>query len=236
MGNEVKKQKNEDNLTRDQLVAMVHLLQEEVNRLNQLLFGVKSEKRFEEPVNQTLLFNEAEELAESAEEVSEDDEALEVKGHRRIRGKRRPLPLSLPRVRVEHDLNPHEKICVVHGTELVKIGEKSSEQLDYVPARLQVIENVTFTYKCPCCEKSEEPGAFVSTKLPPQILPKSMASPSVLAAICTAKYVNAMPLYRLEADLQRRGIDVPRSTMSRWIVGLGHACHGLFNLLAEVGA
>jgi transposase len=61
---------------------------------------------------------------------------------------RTPLPALLPRRRVEHTLPPERCTCAACGTPLVKIGEETSEQLDYQPASLFVTEHVRFTYAC----------------------------------------------------------------------------------------
>jgi transposase len=40
---------------------------------------------------------------------------------------------------------------------LTKIGEETSEQLDYIPATLQVIQNIRYKYACKSCEDSNHP-------------------------------------------------------------------------------
>jgi transposase len=53
---------------------------------------------------------------------------------------RKPLPAFLPRV--EHALPEAQCTCPECGARLVKIGEETSEQLDYQPASLFVTEHV----------------------------------------------------------------------------------------------
>jgi hypothetical protein len=67
---------------------------------------------------------------------------------------RTPLPALLPRRRVEHALPEERCTCTACGTRLVKIGEETSEQLDYQPASLFVTEHVRFTYACHACVRA----------------------------------------------------------------------------------
>lgn len=60
-----------------------------------------------------------------------------------------------------------------------------------------------------------------TTELPPQVLPHSLATPSLLARLAIEKYLNGMPLHRLEAAWLRDGITVDRGTMSRWLGDVG---------------
>lgn len=57
------------------------------------------------------------------------------------------------------------------------------------------------------------------------LIPKSIASPSLLSQIITDKYGLFLPLYRQENDPDRFGLPLSRQTMSNWII---YACHELF--------
>jgi transposase len=105
---------------------------------------------------------------------------------------RTPLPALLPRRRVEHTL-PEGAACTCAGcgTALVKIGEETSEQLDYQPASLFVVEHVRFKYACPACEER-----VVTSPLPAQPIDKGRPGPGLLAQVITAKYADHVPLNR----------------------------------------
>ncbi len=66
------------------------------------------------------------------------------------------------------------------------------------------------------------------------MIPKSNASASVLAYIATAKYVDALPLYRQEAIFNRIGVDIPRQTMARWMIQVGEKITPLITLPDEL--
>ena len=104
-----------------------------------------------------------------------------------------PLPENLPRVEVIHDLKEQDKLCKC-GCLKSRIGEEISEQLDYIPARVQVIKNIRYKYACKNCEGTEDDGPTVSiARMPEQIIPKSIATPGLLAHILTAKFADALP-------------------------------------------
>jgi len=92
------------------------------------------------------LFNEAEAGVEEAHEY----EPITVASHSRRKRGRKPLPDSLPRVDVEHDLSEEEKICGC-GEEMDRIGQEISEQLDIILAMVQVIRHIRYKYACKKC-------------------------------------------------------------------------------------
>ncbi len=97
------------------------------------------------------------------------------------------------------------------GRKSKKIPEVS-EQLDYIPAKVRVIRNIRYKYACKSCEGVEDEGPTVSiARMPDQIIPKSIATPRLLAHILTAKFTDALPFYRQEKQFARIGIELARS-------------------------
>jgi transposase len=186
------------------------LLREQINLLLAKRYGPSSEKASPDQLG---LFNEAEAAPESSPEEAAP-EAITVAAHERRRGGRAPLPAQLPRVRIEHDLPEAEKVCAC-GCALTRIGEETSEQLDIVPAQVRVLTQVRFKYACRVCEETVR-----TAPLPPQPIPKSNASPGLLAHIAVAKYQDALPLARQERILQRLGVELPRATLAGWMLKL----------------
>ena len=201
-------------------------LQEQLNLALARRFAARSEKLSPDQIR---LFDEAEAealLHPEATQADEDD-GVDVPAHRRRRGKRQPLPESLPRVEIRHELPEDERCCPHDGRTLKAIGAVTSEQLDIVPATIQVLRHVRVQYACDC-------GQCIRTApLPPQPIPKSNASPGLLAHITVSKYQDALPLYRQETILQRVGVDIPRSTLSQWMVKAGTLVQPLINLLRD---
>ncbi len=193
----------------------IELLEEENRWLKAQLFGRSSEKSAVEEINpeQAWLFNEAEALARTAESAPQ---SITIRPHERGKGGRKKLSATLPRVDVIHDLPQDQKICTADGTALERIGEEISEQLDFKPAQVRVIRNIRPKYACPCCKS----GVRIAP-VPLQLLPKSLATPALLAHITTAKFVDGIPLYRQEAQLDRLGVRIPRATSAGWMILLG---------------
>jgi transposase len=210
--------------------AEIVSLQEQL-RLFALRQYQKKSERFIDP-NQPSLFNEVEAEAskEPESKSSAADSEIEIKSHKRkARGKRIKLSDDLPKVRIEHDLSAEDKICPQHNIEMERIGEEISEQLDVIPATIQVLQNVRFKYACSCCDESP----IKISSLPPQPIPKSNASPGLLAYIATSKYEDHLPLYRQEKIFSRFGADIDRATMARWMIKISELCQPLLNLMLE---
>lgn len=204
--------------------TQIRQLEEYVRLLKHHRFGRTSEQA--DPA-QRGLFNEAEVLADAAEK---DDEpaGVEVAAHTRSPRGRKPLPAFLSRVEIVHDLADAEKVCATDGTALVRIGEETSEQLEIIPATIQVLRHVRPKYACPACHA----GVRVAPP-PPQPIPKSLASPALLAHVAVSKYVDALPLHRQETMLTRIGVDLPRATLAHWMVRAGELVQPLVNLLRD---
>ena len=140
---------------------------------------------------------------------------------------RTKLASHLPRVEIRHELPAAERQCGCGGV-LAEIGADVSEQLDYVPAKVQVLRHVRVKYACPGCEQCVKSAA-----LPEHILPKTNASPGLLAQLVTSKYVDSLPLYRQEAMFERYGVRLPRATQAVWMIGLIIPLQPLLNLMDE---
>jgi len=173
---------------------------------------------------QASLFDEAE-TAVREEAVAGAESGTTIKEHVRKRGKRAPLPAELPRVEETIDISEEEKICGC-GAELAKIGEDVSEKLEVIPMRFQVRRTIRPRYACSCCggTENEPEQPVLVAPVPPSIIPKSNATPSLLASIATWKFQDALPLYRQERIFSRHGIELSRATLSRWILELGDRC------------
>jgi len=205
----------------------IESLEQQIRILKKAIFGPKSEKRpvEEEGPSQLHLFNEVEVLVE---QVAQKPQVIPE--HTRQKPKRKPLPQDLPRIEVIHDIDKSEKVCQC-GAELSRIGEEVCEKLDYIPAKLQVIRHIRPKYACKNCEGVESDGPTVKiAPPPPEIIPKGIATPGLIAHVAVSKYCDALPLYRQEKIFSRYGIDLTRSTMAGWIVKVTECCNPLMHL------
>ncbi len=204
------------------------ILQEQIKALQSRLFGRKSEKAPKDD-GQLSLFD----MPEPELPILEETETLTVGGHTRKKRGRKPLPAELPRLDVVHELSEEERHCNC-GCLKDRIGQEVSEQLDYIPAKVRVIRNIRYKYACKHCEGVEDNGPTVSiARMPDQIIPKSIATPGLLAHILTAKFADALPFYRQEKQFTRIGIELGRSTMCKWAMTVAGACEILIDLMKK---
>lgn len=204
------------------------LLKERLDAYLRRLFAAKSEARH--AAQGDLFLNEAEALAPAGTPVAEEVEpnGVEVTGHLRKQRGRKPLDPNLPREIVRHELPESERICAHDGMTLVEIGVEISEQLDIIPQQVRVIQQQRVKYACPCCDESIQ-----VTPAPARLIPKGLLSESALAWVVTAKYQDALPLYRQAALLGRFGGDLSRNTLAASIVRVGEAVQPIINLLRD---
>jgi transposase len=229
------------NAERDQLLEELQRrtremdgLQHQLQYLLRRLFGRSSEKV---DSKQLLLFNELlQQLAPetpAVEPVAPEAPATSkpnTNGH----GRRR-LPANLERRQVIHDLPEEEKPCPCCGKMRHVIGRETSEQLDYVPAKLAVIEHVRLKYACPACEANAAPGGpqIATAEKPLSPIEKGLAAPGLLAYVIVSKYGDHLPLHRLEKILQRHGIEIARSTMCDWAAQCADVLDPLYRRMIE---
>lgn len=167
-----------------------------------------SEKALDQIVNEALL------------PQSSEDKPQEWTG----RG-RKPLPEGFIRENVIHDLSEDEKFCPC-GCLLSKIGEEISEQLELIPAQLKVLRHLRSKYACKKCQEG-----VITAPMPTQPIPKSMATPGLLAHVAVSKFDDHLPLYRQSEIWDRMGVNLPRSTLSNWVLKMGTLLKPLVHLM-----
>jgi transposase len=206
---------------------------EEIQQLRRRIFGRSAERLPEEDRRQLWLFNEAELIASGGDPRPKSEiERVPVRAHTRVKRGRKPLPADLPRVIQVHDIPEEEKVCGC-GKHLNKIGEEPCEKLEIVPAKVQVRRHVRPKYACRKCEGSgdEDKPAVRIAPVVPQLLPKSIASPALIAYMIVSKFCDALPFYRQERQFQRMGVDVSRQDMSNWTLKVFERVNPMLELL-----
>ena len=207
--------------------TQLRYLQEQLNLALHRRFGKTSEKN----PGQHELFDEPEQVLDHEADVAIDDDEVSISNvpaHQRKTRGRKALPEHLPRVEVIHDLDDADKVCQIDGHVLHKIGEDISEQLEIIPAQIQVIRHIRIKYGCRGCETG-----IKTAPMPAQLIPKSMASAGLLSYVAISKYADALPLYRQEQMFKRIGVDVSRATLAFWMIRVGQALAPLLALLQE---
>ena len=95
-----------------------------------------------------------------------------------------------------------------------QLPDAISRKYHFVPAKVEVEEHHIGVY----ASKTDE--HMVKADHPKALLHGSLVSPSLGAAIINGKYVNAVPLYRLEQEFQRYGLQITRQNMANWCIRL----------------
>ena len=144
----------------------------------------------------------------------------------RPRAGRQPLPDHLPRI--EHRHEPESCTCGKCGQDLVKIGEDISEQLDVEPAKFFVHRHIRPQYACRDCE------TISAAPIPPAVIDGGMAAVGLYAWVIIGKYLDHLPLYRLEQIAARDRVILSRTTMAEWVGRIGVALQPLAARLAEL--
>jgi transposase len=203
-------------------------LQHRLDLLLRRIYGPRTE-RFDP--NQPLLIADAFEAV--TPEISQPGNAIPAepepdtvpKKQARPHG-RGALPKNLPRVSRVYELTEAERHCPECGESRVPISTELSEQLDYRPATLFVVEHRRCTYACPHCE-----GQVVTAGKPSQPIKKGLPGPGLLAHVITEKYADHIPLHRQERRLARQGVKLSRSTLCDWMAGAARTLEPLYDLM-----
>ena len=174
---------------------------------------------FEETWNTDISAIEAE-----VEQLQDDSTCETVARPKRPRAGRQPLPTHLPRI--EHRHEPESCTCGKCGKDLVKIGEDVSEQLDVEPAKFFVHRHIRPQYACRACE------SVTAAAIPPAVIDGGMAAVGLLTWVLISKFLDHLPLYRLEQIAARDNVILSRSTLADWVGRLGVALQPLADRLA----
>lgn len=209
----------------EHLENTIKTLQNQVNSLTEMVlllrkekFGSSSEKTPKDELpGQLSLFNEAETEADAS---AREPVTKAVNGYTRTnpKTKREELIKDLPVREILCESSRDDMNCLQCGTELKPIGKETvREELEYIPAKLQIVRYVRMAYECPKCKHTDHPY-IQKANTPTSLMNHSLASPSSVANVMYQKYANSVPLYRQEKDWEQLGISLSRATMANWVI------------------
>ena len=203
--------------------------------LQELLEAQRNRKSERLSKEQLALFEAAWQAQNPASETEDDDDDFEDHlpggGQKpddvpaQKRSGRQPLARHLIRKRIVHDLAESEKHCAGCGQDLRLIEEETSERYEFIPASLQVIQDVRLKYACDCTVKT--------AGKPPQPIEKSTAGASLLAQVIVAKFADHQPLHRQEKMWERHGVEISRKTMGGWMAQCAELLGPLYEAMKE---
>lgn len=223
---ELMKLMKEQSAKKDTEIQLLKDKQKELEFMNAMLsdrlalarrkqFGSSSEK-YAEGYEQMDLFNEAEASAdpEAGEPTFEEVHPSSYKRKKRTGKKEEDLSGFEVTETIEYKLAGEDRYCPECGKKYKIVTKETVKRLKFVPAKFEVVEEVTYVYSCPECGFMKRPE-----KTPPLVSGGSIATPSLVAGIMNAKYVNGMPLARQEREFARYNLNLSTKTMANWIIG-----------------
>ena len=200
----------------DSIDAKLQLVLEQLAVSNNKRFGRSSEKM--EPDNQIafmevdgefVYFNEAEAVA-AITEYDENEPAKQKP--KKTKGKRSIVIADIPTVEVPHMMTEEELINEFGENGWYQLEDEIYNRYRFTPAKIEIEEHHVGVYK------SKKDNRFKKAEHPAYLLRNSLVSPSLLAGIINAKYVNAVPLYRQEQEFSRYGLEINRREMAHWTI------------------
>ena len=213
----------------------MQLLMEQVILGNKNRFGRSSEKMsdpeqfcFMEVDGNIVFFNEAEAVCD-LETPEPDDLELNVSKKKKQSGKKAADISGLPVLRIDHYLSLEELTEEFGENGWRQLPDAISRCYKFIPAKVEVEEHHIGVYA------SKKDEHMVKAPHPKNLLHGSLVSPSLGAAIINGKYVNAVPLYRLEKEFERYGLAISRQNMANWMIRLGEEYLGvMYDYLHEL--
>lgn len=199
----------------DQLNENMEKLIEEVRIANQQRFGRKTEK-LSVLEGQLSIFNEIEKLSESEVPEPEFQEVLPEKPKSRKKAGKRNADLSgFPQEEIRHSVSKEQLDAIFGEGNYKSMPDETYKRLRYTPASWTVEVHTVEVYVGTDGLHQDE---FVRGNRPKDLLRNSIVTPSLEAAILNAKYVNSIPLYRLEQEFERNGVFISRQNMANWTI------------------
>ena len=199
-------------------------LMEQLILSNQERFGRSCEKMedtnqicFMEVDGNIVFFNEAEAVSNFCAEEPEDLMTKKPK----VKGKKEADLSHIPVKRVDHYMSEEQLTREFGADGWKQLPDAVSKRYLFIPAKVEVEEHHIGVYA------SKKEDRIVKADHPKGLLHGSLVSPSLAAAIINGKYVNAVPLYRLEQEFSRYGLSISRQTMANWCIRLGEEYLGV---------
>lgn len=210
------------------LEAEIKLLTLKLKKLQAMLFGRQSERVVGDDSAQLQMDAILLEVARLEAEIAAGEAAEKVARRATVAAKPRRgleglIPEDLPRVEVVHDLADDDKVDLVSGLPMKKIGEDRVEKLAWKPGECFVRVHVYPKYAAP----ANPSQGVVRAPAPDFAIPGGSYDETFLAMLVTEKLARHVPLYRIEEQLRMMGIEVSRQTLSRLYIAAAEVLYPL---------
>ena len=151
-------------------------------------------------------------------EPIQNESTSKVSGNTNRRKKRGAKLKAITVKKVYHKLPEGEKVCEICGSVLTEMKKEVRKELKIIPAKVEIVEHVTYVYSCRRCDKQGTEGFIKKAQSPKALILKSMVSPSMMAYIINEKYNNGIPLFQQQQRFKRYGFEISRQNLSHWVI------------------
>lgn len=206
-------------------------LKEQFLLARQKRFGASSEKT--ELTGVESLFNESEVTLDRSAKEATDEKAITCTRAAKRTGHRQEILSDLPTETREYRLSVEDQVCSCCGGPLHEMSTQTRDELVIIPAKVKVIKHVRYVYSCRHCDREEIETPIVTAPGPAAIIEKSLASSSAIAYIMGQKFVESMPLYRIEKSFERMGVELPRAILSNWVIKGGEMLSPIYGRMKQ---
>ena len=201
----------------------MEVLIEQITLANKNRFGRASEKMmdtsqicFMEVDGTIVFFNEAETVSDLDAEEPDTLESKPVRKPKAV-GKKDADIKGLPVNVINHYMTEEELTEEFGENGWKQLPDAISKRYRFIPAKVEIDKHHVGVYA------SKKDGRILKADHPKALLHGSLVSPTIAAAIINGKYVNAIPLYRLEQEFSRYGLTITRQNMANWMIRLGES-------------
>jgi len=190
------------------------LVMEQIAILRQQRFGRRSEKMDVIDGQMSLFFNEPEAAAGEPGTQAEEPEFEEVviRRKKKKKGKREDDLKDMPVTVIQHEMSEDELNAAFPDGRYKRLPDEVYKRLEFHPASFEVKEHHVAVYA------GMDNETIVKAGRPKDLLRGSIVTPSLEAAIINGKYVNSLPLYRMEQEFKRNDVNLCRQNMANWTI------------------
>lgn len=211
----------------DQLIHLnskMDSLMEQIAVSNNYRYGRRTERldqlsgqaSFNFDENGHLYFNEAEAVNDAC--IGHEEPTVEMVVRHRVprpKGKKDADIRGIETIELPvNDVSEEDRINAFGSLDnCIRLPDVLYHRLLYIPAGWRIEETHVAVYRSKSGERK-----FLKGETPSYLLRGSLVSPSLEAAIINGKYVNALPLRRIEKDFSMNGIDLSEQDMAYWTI------------------
>ena len=194
------------------VISMFLSMQDQLERMNENMEALIEQIRL---ANQKQFGRSTEKLDQNVEEPDPEETLPTKNSSRKKKGKREEDLKGFPEEHIPHTVTDEEADAHFGKGCWRRLEPDKYPKLRYTPASWTVERHIVDVVVGTTGDHQDE---FLRGERPVDLIPKSLATPSLEAAIINAKYNNANPLDRIEKDFSQYGLNLSKQTMSNWTI------------------